>query len=108
MSASIVALSTADVTVRAAVVAGFAVVALALVADRMDFSRFARKVRRPEHIYVRVDRRPGQLHRPPDLRHRLTAAGNLAGLAIVGSVAIAVVVTLLISFLVGSVTDLLR
>ena len=108
MTALIVALSSADVTVRAVAVALLGFLALVLVAGRVDWSQLRRGTHRPTPIYVRVDQRPSQLDRQPDFRRRAAAAGGLTGLAVLGGVAIAVGVSLVLALLIGSVTDLLR
>ena len=108
MTSLIVALSTADVTVHAAVVAFLGMLAIAIVAGRIDWSKLQRGNRQPEPIYLRVDRRPSNLYRPPTPRERAAATGGLAGFALIGGIAIALAVSIAIGFLVGSVTDLLR
>lgn len=108
MTALIVALSSADVTVRAIAVALLGFLALVIVSGRVDWSQFRRGTQRPTPIYVRVDQRPSQLDRQPDFRRRAAAAGGLTGLAVLGGIAISVGVSLVLALLIGSVTDLLR
>jgi hypothetical protein len=108
MTALIVALSTADVTVRAGAVGLLAAVAIAVVGLRIDWNQFRRHPRRVTPLYLRVDQRPGQIYRPPSIRRRAAAAGGLAGFAIAGGVIIALVVSVAIALLVESITGLLR
>ena len=108
MTALIVALSSADVTVRAVAVGLLGLLALIFVSGRVDFSQLRRGARRPIPVYVRVDQRPGQLDRPPSIRRRAAAVGGLTGVALVGGIVIAIGVSLVLALLVGSITDLLR
>ena len=108
MTALIVALSRADVTVRAIAVVLLDFLAHVLVSGRLDWPQFRRGTQRPTPIYVRVDQRPSQLDRQPDFRRRAAAAGGLTGLAVLGGIAISVGVSLVLALLIGSVTDLLR
>lgn len=108
MTGLIVALSTADVTVRAGAVGLLAILAIAVVAGRIDWGQFRRSQRRPVPIYLRVDQRPGQIYRPASLRRRVAATGGLAGFAVAGGIAIALVLSVVVAVLVESVTGLLR
>lgn len=108
MTALIVALSSADVTVRAVAVGLLGLLALIFVSGRVDFSQLRRGARRPIPVYVRVDQRPAQLDRPPSVRRRAAAVGGLTGMALVGGIVIAIGVSLVLALLVGSITDLLR
>ena len=108
MTALIVALSSADVTVRAVAVGLLGFLALLFVSGRIDWTHLRRGARRPIPVYVRVDQRPGRLNQPPTLRRRVAAAGGLTGIALVGGIVIAIGVSLVLALVVGSVTDLLR
>lgn len=108
MTALIVALSSADVTVRAVAVGTLGFLALILLSGRVDWSQLRRGARRPIPVYVRVDQRPGHIERPPTIRRRAAAIGGLTGMALVGGIVIAIGVSLVLALLVGSVTDLLR
>jgi hypothetical protein len=108
MTGLIVALSTADVTVRAGAVGLLALVAIALVAGRIDWGQFRRSHNRPAPVYLRVDQRPGQIYRHPSIRRRAAATGGLAGFAVAGGVAIALVFAVVGALLVESITGLLR
>ncbi len=108
MTVLIVALSTADVTVRAGAVGLVATVAIALLVLRLDWTQLRRGVRRPAPIYLRVDQRPGQVYRPPSARRRVTATGGLLGFAVAAGLVIALAVSVAAGLLVESVTNLLR
>ena len=108
MTALIVALSTADVTVRAGAVGLLALFALFIIGSRIDWTQFRRDAGRPAPIYLRVDQRPGQVYRPPSVRRRGVAGGNLLGVAVAGGVLIALALSVAVAVLVESVTDLLR
>lgn len=108
MTALIVALSTADVTVRAGVVGLAAAIAIALLGLRIDWTQFRGGRRRPMPIYLRVDQRPGQVYRPPSARRRATATGGLVGFAVAAGLVIALTLSAAAALLVESVTNLLR
>ncbi len=108
MTALIVALSTADVTVRAGVVGLAAAIAVALLGLRIDWTRFRGGRRGPTPIYLRVDQRPGQVYRPPSIRRRATATGGLVGFAVAAGLVIALTLSVAAALLVDSVTNLLR
>ena len=108
MTSSIVALSSADATVRAVVVALLSLLALAAIGTRIDWTQLRRDGRRPAPVYLRVDQRTGQTYRAPSPRRRIAAAGGLGGLVVVAGIAIALAVSILLSVLVGAITDLLR
>lgn len=108
MTGLIVALSAADVTVRAGAVGLLAILAVAVVAGRIDWGQFRRSQRRPVPIYLRVDQRPSQMYRPASVRRRIAATGGLAGFAVAGGVAIALVLSVVVAVLVESITGLLR
>ena len=108
MTALIVALSTADVTVRAGAVGLAAAAALALLGLRIDWNQLRRGQRRPMPLYLRVDQRPGQVYRPPSARRRVAASGGLVGFALAAGLVIALAVSVAAALLVESVTDLLR
>ncbi len=108
MTGLIVALSTADVTVRAGAVGLLAIVAIAIVAGRVDWTQFRRSQSKPSPVYLRVDQRPGQIYRPPSIRRRAAATGGLAGFAVAGGIAIALVFSVVVAVLVESITGLLR
>lgn len=108
MTALIVALSTADVTVRAGAVGLAAALAVALLGSRIDWNQLRRGQRRPIPLYLRVDQRPGQTYRPPTVRRRVAASGSLVGFAVAAGLVIALAVSVAAALLVESVTDLLR
>lgn len=108
MTALIVALSTADVTVRAGVVGLAAAIAVALLGLRVDWTQLRRGQRRPAPIHLRVDQRPGQIYRPPSTRRRVTATGGLLGFAVAAGLVIALALSVAAALLVESVTNLLR
>ena len=108
MTGLIVALSTADVTVRAGAVGLLAVVAIVFVAARIDWGQFRRSQGRPAPVYVRVDQRPGQIYRHPSIRRRAAAVSGLAGFAVAGGIAIALAFSVVVALLVESITGLLR
>lgn len=108
MAALIVALSSADVTARAVAVSLLGFLALVLLSGRIDWTQFRRGIRRPAPVYLRVDQRPGQLERPPSMRRRATAVGGLTGIAVVGGIVIAVGISIVLTIVVGSITNLLR
>jgi len=108
MTALIVALSSADVTVRAVAVGLLGLLALIFISGRVDWTQLRRGNRRPIPVYVRVDQRPGRLDQPPTIRRRVAAVGGLTGMALVGGIVIAIGVSLVLALLVGSITDLLR
>lgn len=113
MTSLIVALSTADVTVRAVTVCVLAVIAMVMASSRFErgfgrWSGWRQTARRPMPIYLRVDQRPSPEHRQPDLRRRATAMGGLAAVAVVGGVLIAISVSLVLATAVASITNLLR
>jgi hypothetical protein len=108
MTALIVALSTADVTVRAGAVGLAAAIAVALLGLRVDWTQLRRGQRRPAPIYLRVDQRPGQVYRPPSARRRASATGGLLGFAIAAGLVIALALSVAAALLVESVTNLLR
>lgn len=109
MSTSIVALSTADVTLRAVLVTFIAFGTIFVLARRPDFERFLRRQpQRVQPIYVRVDQRPSRGYQPPPPVRRGMSALVLLVVAIgLGAVA-AFAVAVILSTLVTSVTDLLR
>lgn len=108
MTALIVALSTADVTVRAGVVGLAAAIAIAILGLRIDWTQLRGGRRRPMPIYLRVDQRPGQVYRPPSARRRATATGGLVGFAVAAGLVIALTLSVAAALLVESVTNLLR
>lgn len=108
MTALIVALSTADVTVRAGVVGLAAAIAIAFLGLRIDWNQFRGGRRRPVPVYLRIDQRPGQVYRPPSARRRATAAGGLVGFAVAAGLVIALTLSFAAALLVESVTNLLR
>lgn len=108
MTALIVALSTADVTVRAGAVGLAAVVAVALLGVRIDWASLRRNQRRAVPIYLRVDQRSGYAYRPPSARRRAAATGGLMGFAVAGGLVIALALSIAAALLVESVTNLLR
>lgn len=108
MTALIVALSSADVTVRAVAVGLLGFLGLIFVSGRVDLSQLRRGARRPIPIYVRVDQRPGRLDRPPTARRRAAAVGGLTGMVLVAGIMIAIGISFVLALFVGSITDLLR
>jgi hypothetical protein len=108
MTALIVALSTADVTVRAGAVGLAAAFAIALLGLRVDWTQLRRGQRRPAPIYLRVDQRPARIYRPPSARRRAAATGGLAGFAVAAGLVIALALSVAAALLVESVTNLLR
>ena len=108
MTGLIVALSTADVTVRAGAVGLLAIVAIAIVAGRVDWTQFRRSQSKPSPGYLRGDQRPRPIYRPPSIRRRAAATGGLAGFAVAGGIAIALVFSVVVAVLVESITGLLR
>lgn len=109
MSPSIVALSTADVTLRAVLVTAIAFGVIFVLARRPDVERFLRRQpQRVQPLYVRVDQRPGRGYAPPPPARRGISALVLLVVAVsLGAVA-AFAVAVILSTLVTSVTDLLR
>jgi hypothetical protein len=109
MSLSIVALSTAEVTLRALLVTTLAFGAIFVLARRPDVERFLRRQPQRVHpIYVRVDQRPGRGYQPPPpLRRGISALALLVAAVSVGAV-VAFAIAVILSTLVTSVTDLLR
>lgn len=108
MTSLIVALSTTDVTVRATVVGLLGLAAALIASARFDWSQIRRGAKRDPLVYLRVDRRQGSPENPPTIRHRAAAGGGLVGFVIVGGIAIAITVSVVVAALIGSVTDLLR
>ena len=108
MTALIVALSTADVTVRAGAVGLAAAIAVAVLGLRIDWTQLRRHRRRPTPIYLRVDQRPMQTYRPPSVKRRAAATGGLVGFALAAGLAVALALSVAAALLVDSVTNLLR
>jgi|GEM_PF-1920192 hypothetical protein len=109
MSTSIVALSTAEVTLRAVLVTALAFGAIFVVARRPDVERFLRRQpQRVQPIYVRVDQRPGRGYQPPPPSRRGISAVVLLVVAVSAGAVAALAVAVILSTLVTSVTDLLR
>lgn len=108
MTALIVALSTADVTVRAGVVGLAAALAIAVLGQRVDWSQIRAGRRRPVPIYLRVDQRAGRVYRPASARRRMTATGGLVGFAVAAGLVVALALSVAVALLVESANDLLR
>ena len=108
MTTTIVALSTADVTVRSILICGFATIAVAVAGGRIDWTSMRRGYRRPRPVYLRVDQRPALSYQQPDLRRRAFSSGALVLLAVVGGIIIAITVSIVLATAVSSVTSLLR
>jgi len=108
MTTTIVALSTADVTVRSVVVCLLALLALVAVGGRIDWNALRRNTSRPAPIYLRVDQRSTLPYQQPDIRKRAVASGGLVLLALVSGIVIAIAVSIVLATAVGSVTSLLR
>jgi len=108
MTALIVALSTADVTVRAGVVGLAAALAIAVLGQRVDWSQIRAGRRPPVPIYLRVDQRAGRVYRPPSARRRMTATGGLVGFAVAAGLVVALALSVAVALLVESANDLLR
>lgn len=111
MTTPIVALSMADVTVRAILVCALAFFALFVAGGRIDWTWLRNGFgngRRPTPIYLRVDQQATREYHRPDLRRRAMSTGQLLGLAVVGGIVIAIAVSVVLATAVGSVTSLLR
>ena len=99
--ASLVSMSTLDVIIRAAVVVALAATALLLVSSLKPAST-------DDRTLVEVDIRPTPLHRDPDPKHRLRAGYQLVSGGVVVGALTAMAVTILLAYLVGIVTGLLK
>lgn len=95
-------MSTPDVLLRALLVVAFAGVALFSV--RADHRHgWPSEVSHPQHLTVR----PNPLEHTPDVRRRLVAVAGLTGGAIVAGAMLAVVVSVIVAYLVTSISGLL-
>ena len=108
MTTPIVALSTADVTVRSILICLFSAIAVVVAGGKIDFASLRRGSRRPRPVYLRVDQRPTVAYQQPDLRRRVLSSGALVLLAVVGGIVIAITVSIMLATAVSSVTNLLR
>jgi hypothetical protein len=94
-------MSTLDVVIRAALVVILATAALMLVSTLKPASNGERSL-------VEVEIRPTSLHRNPDAKHRLRAAYQLLSGGVVVGALFAMAIAVLLAYLVGIVTGLLR
>lgn len=108
MTTPIVALSTADVTVRSIMICVLAALAVSVAGGRIDWSSLRQGHRRPRPVYLRVDQRPTVSYQEPDLRRRALSSVALVLLSVVGGIVIAIAVSIVLATAVSSVTNLLR
>ena len=108
MTTTIVALSTADVTVRSILICFLSAIAVIVAGGKVDFASLRRGSRRPRPVYLRVDQRPTVSYQQPDLRRRAMSSGALVLLAVVSGIVIALAVSIVLATAVSSVTSLLR
>jgi hypothetical protein len=99
--ASLVSLSTLDVVIRAALVIALAMAALMLLSSLKPAST-------EDRTLVEVEIQPTQLHRDPDTKQRLRAGYQIVSGGVVVGALIAMAVTVLLAYLFGIVTGLLK
>jgi len=104
--------SVNDLTIRAAVIAGLAIVALVLTGWRKT-ARATPKTSRgatagPRVVPLIVDRRVTPPYRPPNPAKRLMALMSSGGISLVVAAVIATVTALAIAVVVTTMTNLLK
>jgi hypothetical protein len=104
--------SVNDLTIRAAVIAGLAIVALVLTGWRKT-ARATPKTWRggssmPRQVPVMVERQPTPPYRPPNPARRLVALVSSGAISLVVAAVIATVTALGIALIVTTMTNLLK
>jgi hypothetical protein len=104
--------SVNDLTIRAAVIAGLAIVALVLTGWRKT-ARATPKTSRgdratPRQVPIMVERQPTPPYRPPNPAKRLIALVSSGGISLLVGAVIATMTAFAIAVIVSTMTNLLK